>query len=85
MGAGASGLIGTPSGRYCLMHQYEVIIYYSQEDEAYIAEVPELPGCMADGAAKYEALRQAEIAVEEWLETAKLMGREIPQPRGKLQ
>ena len=68
-----------------MMHQYEVIIYYSQEDKAYIAEVPELPGCMADGATKYEALRQAEIAVEEWLETAKLMGREIPQPRDKLQ
>ena len=68
-----------------MMHQYEVIIYYSQEDKAYIAEVPELPGCMADGATKYEALRQAEIAAEEWIETAKLMGREIPQPRGKLE
>ena len=68
-----------------MMHQYEVIIYYSQEDKAYIAEVPELPGRMADGATKYEALRQAEIAAEEWIETAKLMGREIPQPRGKLE
>jgi predicted RNase H-like HicB family nuclease len=67
------------------MHQYEVIIYYSQENEAYIAEVPDLPGCMADGATKYEALQSAEIAVTEWIETAKLMGREIPQPRGKLQ
>ena len=67
------------------MLSYEVIIYYSQEDEAYIAEMPELPGCVADGATKYEALRQAEIAAEEWIETAKLMGREIPQPRGKLQ
>jgi predicted RNase H-like HicB family nuclease len=67
------------------MLSYEAIIYYSQEDEAYIAEMPELPGCMADGATKYEALQNAEIAVEEWIETAKLMGREIPQPRDKLE
>ena len=67
------------------MDQYEVIIYYSYEDEAYIAEVPELPGCMADGATKYEALKNVGVVVEEWLETAKELGREIPQPRGKLQ
>ncbi len=67
------------------MDQYEVIIYYSYEDEAYIAEVPELPGCMADGATKYEALKNVDVVVEEWLETAKELGREIPQPRGKLQ
>lgn len=64
--------------------KYEIIIYWSQEDNAFIAEVPELPGCMADGKTYHEALRNAEIIISEWLETAKELGRQIPQARGRL-
>ena len=66
------------------MYKYEVIIYWSREDNAYIAEVPELPGCMADGATYEETLRNAEVIIGEWIETAKSLGREIPEPKGKL-
>ncbi|HEU4595230.1 MAG TPA: type II toxin-antitoxin system HicB family antitoxin [Pyrinomonadaceae bacterium] len=66
------------------MIRYEVIIYWSSEDEAYIAEVPELPGCMADGASYREALANVETVIEEWLETAKELGRSIPEPKGRL-
>lgn len=65
------------------MIKYEVIIYWSKEDEAFIAEVPELPGCMADGASYKEAIKNAEIIIKEWIETAKEMGREIPEPKGR--
>jgi predicted RNase H-like HicB family nuclease len=65
-------------------NRYEIILYWSNEDEAYIAEVPELPGCMADGKTRSAALEQAEIVIAEWIETAKSLGREIPTPRGKL-
>ena len=64
--------------------RYEVIIYWSQEDEAFIAEVPELPGCAADGPTYAEALAAAEVAIREWLETAKELGRKIPEARGRL-
>jgi predicted RNase H-like HicB family nuclease len=64
--------------------RYEIIIYWSAEDTAYLAEVPELPGCMADGASYQEALRNAEVIIQEWIETAKELGRPIPEPRGKL-
>ncbi len=64
--------------------KYEVIIYWSQEDEAFIAEVPELPGCMADGPTYGEALRAVEQVAQEWIETAKEMGRPIPVSRGRL-
>jgi predicted RNase H-like HicB family nuclease len=64
--------------------RYEIIIYWSQEDQAFVAEVPELPGCAADGATYQEALAQAEIVIGEWIETAKQMGRPIPEPRGRL-
>lgn len=64
--------------------KYEIILYWSQEDDAYIAEVPELAGCMADGSTYQEALSEAEVVISEWLETAQSMGREIPQPKGKL-
>ncbi len=64
--------------------KYEIIIYWSVEDDAFIAEVPELPGCMADGKTYQEALANTEIIIEEWLETAKDLGRPIPQPRGRL-
>jgi len=67
-----------------MMYKYEIIIYWSEEDEAFIAEVPELPGCMADGKTYEEALKNAQVVIEEWLETAKQIGREIPVPKGKL-
>jgi predicted RNase H-like HicB family nuclease len=64
--------------------KYEIIIYWSEEDNSYIAEVPELPGCMADGKTYQEALNNAEIIISEWIETAKQLGRPIPQPKGRL-
>ena len=64
--------------------RYEVIIYWSEEDQAFIAEVPELPGCMADGSDYREALANVEVVVQEWIETAKELGRPIPEPRGRL-
>ena len=66
------------------MIKYEVIIYWSEEDQAFIAEVPELPGCAADGPTYREALANAEVIIQEWLETAQELGRPIPQPRGRL-
>jgi predicted RNase H-like HicB family nuclease len=66
------------------MNKYEVIIYWSDEDSSFIAEVPELPGCMADGKTHQEALSSAEIIINEWIETAKELGREIPQAKGRL-
>jgi predicted RNase H-like HicB family nuclease len=64
--------------------KYEIIIYWSDEDQTFIAEVPELAGCMADGATYQEALANAEIIIKEWLETARDLGREIPEPKGRL-
>jgi predicted RNase H-like HicB family nuclease len=66
------------------MTRYELIIYWSDDDEAFIAEVPELPGCMADGATYQDALKNVEIIIQEWIETAKELGRVIPQPKGRL-
>ncbi|MDI6768018.1 MAG: type II toxin-antitoxin system HicB family antitoxin [Bacteroidota bacterium] len=66
------------------MNRYEVIIYWSEEDRSFIAEAPELPGCMADGATYHEALTNIEDVVQEWIETAKELGREIPKPKGRL-
>lgn len=66
------------------MENYEIIIYWSQDDNGFIAEVPELPGCMADGKTRAEALKNTEIIISEWLETAKLENRPIPVPKGKL-
>ena len=66
------------------MIRYEVIIYWSEEDEAFIVEVPELPGCMADGATYQEALANAEVVIQEWIETARELGRPIPEPKGRL-
>ncbi len=65
-------------------HKYEVILYWSEEDQAFIAEVPELPGCAADGATQQEALENVQVVVSEWIETAKELGRHIPQPKGRL-
>lgn len=64
--------------------KYEVILYWSKEDSAFIAEVPELPGCMADGASYGEALEAVTRVAEEWIITAKELGRPIPEPKGKL-
>ncbi|MBE9215762.1 type II toxin-antitoxin system HicB family antitoxin [Plectonema cf. radiosum LEGE 06105] len=61
--------------------RYKIILYYSQEDEAFIAEVPELPGCAADGETYQEALQNVEIIMQEWIETAQDLGRNIPQPK----
>ena len=61
--------------------RYEIVLYWSEEDQAYIAEVPELPGCMADGPTYEAALKAAELVTHEWIETAKELGRPIPQPR----
>lgn len=66
------------------MNKYEIIIYWSKDDEAFVAEVPELPGCMADGETYQEALSNAEIIIGEWLETAHELGRPIPEPKGRL-
>ena len=64
--------------------RYEIILYWSEQDRAMIAEVPELPGCAADGATYQEALSNVEIVIGEWIETAEALGRPIPSPRGKL-
>jgi predicted RNase H-like HicB family nuclease len=64
--------------------KYEIIIFWSDADKAFIAEVPELPGCMADGKTYHQALDNAEVIIREWIETAKGLGRTIPQPRGRL-
>jgi predicted RNase H-like HicB family nuclease len=67
-----------------LDYKYEVILYWSSADEAFIAEVPELPGCAADGATYQEALKNVEGIISEWIETARELGRSIPEPRGRL-
>ena len=66
------------------MSKYEVIIYWSKDDQAFIAEVPELPGCAADGATYQEALANVETIIQEWIEAAKDLGRPIPEPKGRL-
>lgn len=65
------------------MH-YEIIIYWSAKDEAFIAEVPELAGCLADGETYFEALSNVQVIMQEWVEIAKEVGRKIPKPQGKL-
>jgi predicted RNase H-like HicB family nuclease len=64
--------------------RYEMVIYWSKPDQAFVVEVPELPGCMADGATYREAVAAAEVVIAEWIETAKELGREIPEPKGRL-
>ncbi len=66
------------------MSKYEIIIYWSADDNAFVAEVPELPGCMADGETYQQALYNAEVIIDEWLQTATAIGRSIPEPRGRL-
>ena len=66
------------------MNNYKIIVYWSIEDNAFIAEVPELAGCISDGQSYIEAVQNAEITITEWIETAQLMGRDIPTARGEL-
>ena len=65
-------------------YRYEMVIYWSAEDDAYIVEVPELAGCMADGSTYAEAVANSEAIIEEWIETARELGRAIPEPKGRL-
>jgi predicted RNase H-like HicB family nuclease len=65
-------------------YRYEIIMYWSEEDHAFIAEVPELPGCATDGMTYQEALANVQVIIAEWIETAKELGRPIPQPKGRL-
>lgn len=64
--------------------EYQMVIYWSEEDQAYLVEVPDLPGCMADGKTRQEALANAEIIIQEWVETAQELGRTVPLPQGRL-
>lgn len=66
------------------MTKYEIILYWSNEDQAFIAEAPELAGCAADGLTRQEALANAETVIAEWIETALELGRPIPEPKGRL-
>ncbi len=66
------------------MNKYERIVFWSEDDQKWLVEVPELAGCMADGQTPLEALTNVELIIEEWLATAKAMGRDIPQPKGRL-
>ena len=66
------------------MTKYELIIYWSDEDDAFLVEVPELPGCMADGKTREEAVKNSEEVIKLWIETARSLGRKIPKPRGRL-
>lgn len=65
--------------------RYEIIIYWSEEDGSFVAEVPELPGCMADGQTYQETIVNVETAIQDWIDTATELGRPIPQPKGRLQ
>jgi predicted RNase H-like HicB family nuclease len=64
--------------------KYELIIYWSKEDNCFVVEVPELPGCMADGKTYQEAVSNAEVIIQEWIDTAEAIGRSIPEPKGRL-
>jgi len=66
------------------MYKYEIILYWSKDDNSYIAEVPELSGCSADGETRQKALENIEIVISEWIETAQSIGRSIPEPRGRI-
>jgi predicted RNase H-like HicB family nuclease len=64
--------------------KYEMIICWSEQDKAFLVEVPELPGCMADGETREEAIKNTNEVIRQWIKTAKSLGREIPKPRGRL-
>ncbi len=67
-----------------MIFRYEIILYWSQVDQGFIAEIPELPGCAADGDTYQEALHNVEVVMQEWIETAKDLGRPVPEPRPRL-
>ncbi len=67
-----------------MKHKYEIIIYWSEADQAFIAEVPELAGCKSDGSTYQDAITSVQVVIDEWIDTAKLTGRPIPTPKGKL-
>ena len=67
-----------------MLIKYELIIYWSEEDQSFVVEVPELPGCMADGASYEEAVTNAQTVIQEWIDTARELGRPVPQPKGRL-
>lgn len=64
--------------------KYEIVVYWSEETKCFIAEMPELSGCMADGQTSKEVIKNIKLAAKEWIETAKELGREVPKPKGKL-
>jgi predicted RNase H-like HicB family nuclease len=64
--------------------KYELIVYWSDADDAFIVEIPELPGCMADGETYEQAVAHARQVIEEWIETARELGRPVPEPKGRL-
>lgn len=64
--------------------KYELIIYWSEDDRSFVVEVPELPGCMADGETYERAVANAQQVIEEWVETARELGRPVPEPKGRL-
>ena len=66
------------------MTKHEIVLYWSDEDQSFIAEVPELAGCAADGPTRQEALANVEVVIDEWIGTAKELGRTIPEPKGRL-
>ena len=66
------------------MHKYELVIYWSTDDGTIVVEIPELPGCMTDGKTYDEAVKNAEVAIQEWIDTAAELGREVPVAKGKL-
>jgi len=74
----------TTNGNPMTNYKYEIIIYWSNDDDAFIAEVPELPGCMADGPSYGDALANAETIIQDWIETAKKLNRPIPEAKGRL-
>ena len=67
-----------------MLIRYELIIYWSDQDQSFVVEVPELPGCMADGETYEQAAINAKQVIEEWIETARELGRPIPEPKGRL-
>lgn len=67
-----------------MQNRYELVIYWSDEDQSFVVEVPELPGCMADGASYQDAVKNVEIIIEEWIAAAQELGRHIPEPTGRL-
>ena len=66
------------------MYRYELIIYWSEDDQSYVAEVPELPGCVSEGKSYEEAIKNTQVVISEWIETAESLGRQIPYPKGRL-